>query len=337
MEANGGYGRGNDDIPAFGRAVPEGSAGTPLLVVFCSGVSGRDTGGRPAYGFVVACRSEPPGHSSKPLGTRRSARSGGDPCGPKKGFEGKIGHSQASLIGDGADGELPRGLGKEAILAVLEYRAVLAALAWLEARGRSCERILLFTGSRPLAKREEEPFGLWRATRRRTGEGTLVKEVLASLSRFGDLWVKWWRPSDPEGVGETGGLASRAAKEISARARVAVLEEGRRERARDVKLERVGRGVYRANERYLVDATFGLCGCRDFERHNGKKRRKKGEAGVPFVVVRCKHLIAAEEAEGRSDRREQDTAPSRSASTSPLIPGARSKARGGNAGGGHKP
>lgn len=122
VEANGGYGRGDDYIPAFGRAVPEGSAGTPLLVVFCSGVCGHDTGERPAYGFVVACRTEPPRRSSKPLGTRRSARSGGDPCGPKKGFEGKIGHSQASLIGDGADGELPRGLEKEAILAVLEYR-----------------------------------------------------------------------------------------------------------------------------------------------------------------------------------------------------------------------
>ena len=335
MEANGGYGRGVDGIPGFGRAVPEESAGTPLLLVFCSGVCGRDTWGRPAHGFVVARRIEPPGCSSKPLGTRRSARSGGDLCGPKKGFEGKIGHSQASLLGDGADEELPRGLEKEAILAVLEYRAVLAALAWLEARGRFRERILLFTGSRPLAKRYEEPFGLWRATRR-TGEGAVLREVLATLSRFGDLSVAWWRPVDSEGVGEAGGLASQAAKEISAKARAAVLEEGRRERAKDVKLERVGRGLYRANDRYLVDAIFGLCGCRDFERHNGKKKRQK-KAGFPLVVVRCKHLIAAEEAEGRSDRREHDTAPSRSASTSPLIPGARSKARGGNAGGGHKP
>ncbi len=81
-------------------------------------------------------------------------------------------------------------------------------------------------------------------------------------------------------------------------ARVAVLEEGRRERARDVKLERVGRGLYRANDRYLVDAIFGLCGCRNFKRHNGEKKRKKEEPGVPLVVVRCKHLIAAEEAKG---------------------------------------
>ena len=168
------------------------------------------------------------------------------------------------------------------------------------------------------------------------GGGALLKEVLASLSRFGDLSEKWWQPGDPEGVGETGGLASRAAQEISERARVAVWEECRRERARDVKLERVGRGLYRANDRYLVDAILGICGCRDFEMHNGKKRRKKEEeeAGVPLVVVvvvRCKHLIAAEEAEGEKTRRRDhdDPVPTRSASTSPLLPGARSKARGG--------
>ncbi len=248
----------------------------------------------------------------------------------------KIGHSQASLIGDGADGELPRGLEKEAILAVLEYRAALAALGWLEARGRFRERILLFTGSRPLAKREEEPFGLWRATRRRTEEGAALKEALATLSRFGDLSVAWWRPADSEGAGETGGLAPQAAKEILARARVAVLEGGRRERARDVKLERVGRGVYRANDRYLVDAIFGLCGCRDFERHNGGKKRQK-KAGVPLVVVRCKHLIAAEEAEREAYRRYHHPAPSRNASTPSPVPGAKSKARGGKARAGQNP
>ncbi len=332
----GGYERGDNGVPGFGRVAEDGSVENRPLAVFCSGLLGPKTGGRPAYGFVVASCIEPPNRSSKTLGVRPFARGGGDPCGPTAGLGGQIVHSHAALLlADGPEGDPSRGLRKEATLVALEYRAALAALAWLEARGRFRERILLFTGSRPLAKREEEPFGLWRATRRKTGEGALVKEVLASLSRFGDLCVKWWRPSDPEGVGETGGLAPQAAKEISARARVAALEEGRRERARDVKLGRVGRGLYRANDRYLVDAIFGLCGCEDFERHNGKKKRK--EAGVPLVVVRCKHLIAADEAEGRSDRREHDTAPSRSASTSPLIPGARSKARGGNAGGGHKP
>ena len=127
------------------------------------------------------------------------------------------------MIGDGADGELPRGLEKEAILAVLEYRAVLVALTRLEARGRFRERILLFTGSRPLAKRYEEPFGLWRATRG-MGEGDPLREVLASLPLIEDLSLGWWRPSDPQGAGEPGGLASRAAKEISGRARVTVLE-----------------------------------------------------------------------------------------------------------------
>ncbi len=337
MWMKGGDARSGNGIPSFGRVAADGLVENHLLAVFCSGLLGPETGRRPAYGFVVASCIGSPKRSSKTLGVGPFARSGGNPYGgPTGGFEGGIVHSHAALLVDGPGGGLLRGLGEEALLAVSEYRAALAALTWLEAQGRSGERILLFTGSRPLAKRYEEPFGLWRATRR-TGEGAALKEVLATLSRFGDLSVKWWRPADPEGMGETGGLAWQAAKEISARARVVVLEEGRRERAKDVKLERIGRGLYRANDRYLVDAIFGLCGCRDFERHNGKKRRKKGEAGVPFVVVRCKHLIAAEEAEGRSDRREQDTAPSRSASTSPLIPGARSKARGGNAGGGHKP
>ena len=331
----GGYERGDNGIPGFGRVAEDGSVEHRPLAVFCSGLLGPKTRGRPAYGFVVASCIEPPKRSSKTLGVGPFARGGGDPCGPMKGLEGEIVHSQASSIVDGADGKLPRGLGEEATLAVLEYRAALAALGWLEARGRFREPIVLFTGSRPLARRYEEPFGLWRATRRE--EGALLKQVLASLSRFGDLSLEWWRPADPEGVGETGGLPSQVAKEIFARARVAVLEEGRRERARDVKLEWVGRGVYRANERYLVDAIFGPCGCRDFERHNGKKKRKKEESGVPFVVVRCKHLIAAEEAEGRRDRRDHDPILGRSASTSPLIPGARSKARGGNAGGGHKP
>ena len=110
-----------------------------------------------------------------------------------------------------------------------------------------------------------------------------------------------------------------------------------RERASEVKLERVGRGLYRANGQYLGEVIFGLCGCRDFEMHNGKKKRKKGEAGVPFVVVRCKHLIAAEEAEGRSDRRDHDPALGRSASTSPLVPWARSKTDGDRARGGRAP
>ncbi len=78
--------------------------------------------------------------------------------------EGEIVHYHAALLGDKPDGGLLRGLGAEALLAVSEHRAALVALGWLERQGRSRERIVLFTGSRPLAKREEEPFGLWRAT-----------------------------------------------------------------------------------------------------------------------------------------------------------------------------
>jgi hypothetical protein len=338
-------GRGGNGEPDLGRAVTGRSARSPWLTVFCSGLLGPETGGRLAYGFVVASCAGP----SKASGPRRSPGGGAEPRKPTGVSEWEIVHSHAALLpGDGPEDDLRLGLGKEALLAVSEHRAALAALGWLEAQGCLRERIFLFTGSRPLAKCHEEPFGLWRATRRR-GEGALLKEVLASLSRFGDLSVKRWRPSDPEGVGETGGLAPEAAKEIFARARVAVLEEGRRERAKGVKLRKIGRGLYRANERYLVDAILGLCGCRDFEMRNCRKRKKAGGQLAPDAVwsggafdgptarlplVRCKHLIAAEEAEGQMLCRDQDPAPSRSASPTQLASEARSKPREGWARGG---
>ena len=89
-------------------------------------------------------------------------------------------------------------------------------------------------------------------------------------------------------------------------------------------------GLYQANGRYPVNALFGMCGCRRFEMHTGKKKRRKEEVGVPLVVVRCKRLIAAEETEGGPHPCDRDLAPNRGASTKPsLIPGARSKAGGG--------
>ncbi len=336
-------GRGGIGEPDLGRAVAGRSARSPWLTVFCSGLFVPETGGRPAHGFVVASCDGP----SKASGPRRSPRGGTDPRKPAGVFEWEVVHSHAALLlGDGPEDDLRLGLGKEALLAVSEHRAALAALGWLEAQGRLRERIVLLTGSRPLAKCYEEPFGLWRATRR-TGEGEVLKEILAALPRFGDLTLEWWRPGGPEGVGETGGLASEAAGEILARARVAVLEEGRRERATGVKLRKIGRGLYRANERYLVDAILGLCGCRDFEMRNGRKRKKAGgqrasdavpSGGAPesptarLPLVRCKHLIAAEEAEGQILCR--DPAPSRSASPTLLASEARSKPRGGWARGG---
>ncbi len=113
---------------------------------------------------------------SKAFGPRRFPRGGEVPRDP----EGEIVHSHATLLlGGGVGDDSHLGSGEEVLLAVSEYRAALAALGWLEAQGRFRERIVLFTGSRPLAEREEEPFGLWRATRRR--EGAPLKEVLASL------------------------------------------------------------------------------------------------------------------------------------------------------------
>jgi hypothetical protein len=133
----------------------------------------------------------------------------------------------------------------------------------------------------------------------------------ASLPRFGDLSVGWWRPSDPQGVAKPGDLASRAAKEVFGRVRGAVVEGGQGERAKDAKLERVGSGPYLANKRYLVGAILGLCGGRDYGRHDGKKKRRK--AGVP-LVVRCKHLIAAqEEAEEYAEGAGEGSRPGRAA------------------------
>ena len=83
---------------------------------------------------------------------------------------------------------------------------------------------------------------------------------------------------------------------------------GRRREAREDQARPVP-----ANDRHVVGAILGLCRCRNFERHNGRKRKKK--AGLPLVVC-CKHLIAAEEANedaggaGKSRARRPDPGPS---------------------------
>lgn len=133
-------------------------------------------------------------------------------------------HSHAALLGDGIDGAVEAArpsasLGAEALVAVSEYRAAGAALGWLEERGLSRERIFLFTGSKTLARCEEEPLGVWRAFRRPV-EGEALKEVLGAVARFGDLSAEWWRPGCPERPKELVVLAGEVAEEISARARV---------------------------------------------------------------------------------------------------------------------
>ncbi|MDP9475679.1 MAG: hypothetical protein M3R38_08315 [Actinomycetota bacterium] len=288
---------------AAARGGPVGTNGSSrtspedrVLAVFCAGVSGSENGGRPAYGFAVARGVKP---SAGPPGAfpkrRRYSRGGGERGGlPAEGLEWDVVHLGVALLGGGPD-DWGAGLGEEALAAVAEYRAVGAALAWLEGRGCRRDRLLLFTRSKTLARLEEEPFGVWRASRRPV-EGEALREVLGAVARFGDLSAEWWRPGCPHRPEELAVLAGEVAGEISARARVAVLEESRTARAKEVRLEKIGRGLYRANGRYVVDVLFGFCGCRDFEVHNGKKRGK-GRA----VVVRCKHLIAAEEAEGDAE------------------------------------
>jgi hypothetical protein len=73
-------------------------------------------------------------------------------------------HCHAALLGNVRDSGLIRGLWEEALLAVSEHRATLVAIGWLKGRGRSRNHIVLFIGSKPLAKREKEPFGLRRVT-----------------------------------------------------------------------------------------------------------------------------------------------------------------------------
>lgn len=268
------------------------------LVTFCTGVPGRENGGRPAYGFAVAWGVEPADAPARtaPKG-RRFFRGGGDRDGlAPEGLGWENVHYRVALLGGGSDYKYTRGgLGEEALDAVTEYRAVGAALRWLEGRGCRRDRVVLFTGSKTLARREEEPFGVWRASRRPI-EGDALKEALVAMARFGDLSAEWWRPGCPGRPEDLVALAGEAAHEIPARVRVAVLEEGRRVRAKEVELEKIGRGLYRSNGRYVVDAILGLCGCRDFEIRNGKKRPIAGVA-----LVRCKHLIAAEEAHGEAE------------------------------------
>jgi hypothetical protein len=134
------------------------------------------------------------------------------------------------------------------------------------------------------------------------------------------------------GSGEPGGLALETAGRIFAQARVAVLEEGRRKRAEGMKLAKIGRDLYRADDRYVVDAILGLCRHKHFERHNGKNRK---QAGVP--LVRSKRLIAAEDAEGQADRRDHDQGPTQNGLSTLLSLGARANARRGEARGGQKP
>lgn len=183
------------------RGDARGAAGSPgrpaegcLLAVFCCGVPGRENGGRPAYGFAVASCTEPEEGSRKPREVRRTARGGGTTTASRE-PRGGVFHSHAALLGDGIDGAVEAArpsasLGAEALVAVSEYRAAGAALGWLEERGLSRERIFLFTGSKTLARCEEEPLGVWRAFRRPV-EGEALKEVLGAVARFGDLSAEW--------------------------------------------------------------------------------------------------------------------------------------------------
>ncbi len=78
---------------------------------------------------------------------------------------------------------------------------------------------------------------------------------------------------------------------LSVAAYVAEQERKRWERAASVTLEKVGAGQFVANGKYSVDTQAGTCTCPDFRgRHTAR------------YPIRCKHLLAAEQAERDDDQ-----------------------------------
>lgn len=123
VQETGSDGKGGNGIPVRGHGAVGGSAESPWLAVFCSGLLRPETGVHPAYGFVVvSCvgfPKSPSRGSLEALEPRWSARGGGrDRNGPTGHLEWEIVHSHAALLEDGTDGDLHLGLGEKALLAV---------------------------------------------------------------------------------------------------------------------------------------------------------------------------------------------------------------------------
>lgn len=166
--------------------------------------------------------------------------------------------------------------GAEASNNVAEYGGAIRALQWALGNGYEAAEIVLHGDSRLLIN---QLSGEWAV--RSPNIRPLWQKTRALIERFRDVRLVWVPREENE-----------EANRLSVAAYVEVLEAERRERAREVEIDPVGKGLFLAQgkaRRYLVDAVSGLCPCRDYKEIN--KGRFLAEAGFS---VRCKHLLAAE-------------------------------------------
>lgn len=108
---------------------------------------------------------------------------------------------------------------------------------------------------------------------------TTTIRLRALLGKCRGLALSVYEPHDPREYQD--------ALELAERSLVAELESSRGERAGEVELADLGKGLFRASGRYEVDALLVYCECKDFEITNA------GRLGR--YPVRCKHIFAAQQ------------------------------------------
>lgn len=160
-----------------------------------------------------------------------------------------------------------RGREQNATNNLAEYTAAIRALDRLLGDGPPALQVLLHSDSRLLVN---QLSGAWRV--KSPGLVPLWREARALMDHFPSGVTARWVPREE----------NERADALSVEAYVEVLEEERDARSGQVVLEDLGKGLFRANGRYLTDALFGRCDCPDFRRLNAGRFR-----------VRCKHLFAA--------------------------------------------
>lgn len=149
-----------------------------------------------------------------------------------------------------------------------EYTAAIRALRWLLEGGHARAPVVLHSDSRLLVN---QLSGAWQV--KSPAIRPLWEEARGLLARFTGGADALWVPRE----------GNERADALSVEAYVEVLEAERASRSGDVTLQDLGKGLFRANGRYLTDALFGTCDCPDFRRLNAGR-----------FTVRCKHLFAAE-------------------------------------------
>lgn len=159
-----------------------------------------------------------------------------------------------------------RGREQKATNNLAEYTAAIKALSWLLHEGDGSHPVLLHSDSQLLIR---QITGAWQV--RSPAIRPLWREARSLMDRFVESSAVWI----PRDENET-------ADALSVEAYVTVLEADRAARADDVSLEVLGKLLYRANGRYLVDLLLDTCQCPDWRRVNSNR-----------FSVRCKHLIKA--------------------------------------------